>query len=785
MFFVRDIAMKRCFNLSDILKIKNIKIRYINYKYRVLLCLIILVGVAVGLFGAYYFRSAYNRRAIRAAQLSDSSLEQVIGLVSDQLDSVYNYYLVFADKSEVTYITNNDVDYSQYSHIDDARTSLAGNNIVSDYINGYSFINYSTKWILSSKGMYKFDETSNIDVLQTIYDDVNESSSRILWKSIEADEPDNLDRQYRTTVSLDGLDLIMGLPRGMKDFNAVLIVNIDINAIGSFAKDSIVDGQELVITNNLGSVVYATNKLLASNLAETLSYNKSDSKLNTMNYDNEKYYVSVGDYQVPGLNFYVATRGDYFENISYSYTFFMIVVIILLSALLAYLGFRWIYKPVDTMVHKISEGNTNKLKPGEDELTYVANSLKELSGNNVVLQKGVTQLFQRRILQGELSDEEIDDYLEKLVQRDRFNYYIAISFILRASNDELNISSADEKKILRSLSEFIFDRFGKYLILEPCYYARAVFCLVDLNNEDGNIISLIYNCVREYIEQLMQGLLIGAGVSDIHNNKHELYNCYQESVLALNTENNVTDHMQQGFELQESYIRSYKQSENNKGVTFEKDFEEHIYHAIVEGDKEKAYEITNDFIRNLGSHGYSHEENLIFLVQYINTIVIAARELGYHNDSVFKEGISDIYQNIIHSYDLSNTRKYIKRTMIDPLIEQNFSNSSAKTGLLIESVAELIKQKEGDISLSECARSLGYHPTYLWKVLKQERNMTFSDLIEEYKLVTAKKLLLNKDLTVAQIAAKLNYTNTQNFIRFFNKKEGVTPGKYRQEYLAK
>ena len=51
---------------------------------------------------------------------------------------------------------------------------------------------------------------------------------------------------------------------------------------------------------------------------------------------------------------------------------------------------------------------------------------------------------------------------------------------------------------------------------------------------------------------------------------------------------------------------------------------------------------------------------------------------------------------------------------------------------------------------------------------------------EDYKINLAKRLLTETDLTVNQIAAKLNYTNAQNFIRFFSKKEGTTPGKYRQ-----
>jgi AraC-like DNA-binding protein len=34
-------------------------------------------------------------------------------------------------------------------------------------------------------------------------------------------------------------------------------------------------------------------------------------------------------------------------------------------------------------------------------------------------------------------------------------------------------------------------------------------------------------------------------------------------------------------------------------------------------------------------------------------------------------------------------------------------------------------------------------------------------------------------MRIAEIAEKLQYTNAQNFIRYFRKMEGMTPGQYR------
>ena len=69
---------------------------------------------------------------------------------------------------------------------------------------------------------------------------------------------------------------------------------------------------------------------------------------------------------------------------------------------------------------------------------------------------------------------------------------------------------------------------------------------------------------------------------------------------------------------------------------------------------------------------------------------------------------------------------------------------------------------------------------YIWKVLKKERGKGFTEYAEKRKIDEAKRLLLEKQLSVQDIAMTLGYANAQNFIRFFSKATGLTPGKYRK-----
>ncbi|MEH6996523.1 helix-turn-helix transcriptional regulator [Neobacillus drentensis] len=76
-----------------------------------------------------------------------------------------------------------------------------------------------------------------------------------------------------------------------------------------------------------------------------------------------------------------------------------------------------------------------------------------------------------------------------------------------------------------------------------------------------------------------------------------------------------------------------------------------------------------------------------------------------------------------------------------------------------------------------------YNPNYLSNVFKKEYGENFVDYLMNYRLQMAQTLLKDTDLAIKEIAERLQYRNSQNFIRFFKKKLGMTPGDYRKEYM--
>ena len=197
-------------------------------------------------------------------------------------------------------------------------------------------------------------------------------------------------------------------------------------------------------------------------------------------------------------------------------------------------------------------------------------------------------------------------------------------------------------------------------------------------------------------------------------------------------------------------------------------------------DEQESHRITEEFFEYLGNSAGSVEEIRACILSYVNAILLVAFQIQVDIEKINPNGIGRIYQDILDGMELSGISSYVRHTLIDAVFKERLSLINDKSGSIAESVYRLIDQHKGNLTLYECADILGVDSAYVWKALKLVSNKSYSDIAEEYKLEEAKRMLLQTDMKVNEIAAALNYSNTQNFIRFFSKCTGLTPGKFRR-----
>lgn len=86
-------------------------------------------------------------------------------------------------------------------------------------------------------------------------------------------------------------------------------------------------------------------------------------------------------------------------------------------------------------------------------------------------------------------------------------------------------------------------------------------------------------------------------------------------------------------------------------------------------------------------------------------------------------------------------------------------------------------------SLTELAAQLGFTPSYCSAYVKKATGQNFSQLHKRFRFRKAKELLKNTPLSIAGISGAVGYTDSENFIRAFQKEYGVSPSVFRNQNM--
>ena len=88
-------------------------------------------------------------------------------------------------------------------------------------------------------------------------------------------------------------------------------------------------------------------------------------------------------------------------------------------------------------------------------------------------------------------------------------------------------------------------------------------------------------------------------------------------------------------------------------------------------------------------------------------------------------------------------------------------------------------------SILDLTNLLGTNRTYVSVYLNEVLGKSFFDFVNEYRLAVAEKLVSETNDNFGEIAAKSGFNSLCTFRRAFLKKNGITPGKYRERYGKK
>lgn len=111
-------------------------------------------------------------------------------------------------------------------------------------------------------------------------------------------------------------------------------------------------------------------------------------------------------------------------------------------------------------------------------------------------------------------------------------------------------------------------------------------------------------------------------------------------------------------------------------------------------------------------------------------------------------------------------------------MNKDFENSD-KIKIIYEYVQENYQKK---ISLSEISKMVNMSPVSFNRFIKKRTGKTFIEYINDTRIGYASRWLIEKDLSIAEIAFACGFNNIANFNRVFKKSKSCTPSQYREEF---
>lgn len=122
---------------------------------------------------------------------------------------------------------------------------------------------------------------------------------------------------------------------------------------------------------------------------------------------------------------------------------------------------------------------------------------------------------------------------------------------------------------------------------------------------------------------------------------------------------------------------------------------------------------------------------------------------------------------------------YLKNILLSILTreKQSVKNSAAVTA----AVDYVIYHFRENISASHIARAIGYERSYLSNLMKRETGKTLGEFLNDYRLLIARKRLLDSNMSVGEIALRCGFQSISYFCNLFRKRCGVTPSDFRNQ----
>ena len=144
---------------------------------------------------------------------------------------------------------------------------------------------------------------------------------------------------------------------------------------------------------------------------------------------------------------------------------------------------------------------------------------------------------------------------------------------------------------------------------------------------------------------------------------------------------------------------------------------------------------------------------------------------------------SENTQNALNSNKIIQANIFILLSEIERLIKSDYiQRTKSNKYTILDNFKSLLNKKYKEItSVNEFANLLNITPNYLNIIVKETTGLTANELMHKRIILEAKRLLINNQSDVVQVAFELGFKDASYFARFFKRSTGLSPTEFRND----
>ncbi|MBP1995798.1 helix-turn-helix transcriptional regulator [Paenibacillus eucommiae] len=461
--------------------------------------------------------------------------------------------------------------------------------------------------------------------------------------------------------------------------------------------------------------------------------------------------------------------------------FIICFCVLLLTLLIAMAMNRRLYKPIRKLYDSVVRLSDSQAAGNYNEIELIEARLESLVetqiGKDEYIAGQVSQLrelFLFKLLIGEVNPAEVGSKSAHYELNAQWKQFCVVS--LQISNWERSrYKEGDRDLMMMAVKNMMGELIPAANRLPAVTIGLSQVVVIGSTHETpeqfreyvGSLIVMIRKAVERYLE--LDAIF---GISRSIHSLKEANRAYLEATEALKQKSVIIEQSLFFFEdlAPDRIIR----------VKYPAALEKALIEAIEENDYEQAKENLRLISRYLLEANVSYRELQLYLVRLLVTLLTDSLD----SDEFLSQLLNDqktIFDQLFELNSLDEIENWIVGKVLKPFIQWREEQSQKQYYIITEQMRKMIhEQYQTDLTMETCAEQLRYHPDYLRRVFRKGTGMSFSDYLAQHRLNVSKELLENTELTISDIAQQLNFQNSQNFIRYFKKMVGITPGQYRQ-----